>query len=235
MTSIMFRMKNNYEYPYNYTLPYRLPVIIRLDGKAFHTFCKNRKKPFDHILIECLNEAAESLCSSFSTVQMAYLQSDEVSLLLHPYKNLVSEPMFANKIQKLCSVSSSIFTAHFNTAWQQYNLQAKLAYFDSRCFVLPESEVCNYFIARQQDWHRNSLQLLARSLYSHKELDKKNSSELHEMCFAKGENWNDLDTSLKRGRCIIKVNNYWTVDNEIPDFTKDRNYIEKHLVTENVL
>lgn len=235
MSSIMNRMKLNYEEAYNYYLPYRLPIIIRLDGKSFHTFCKNLYRPFDFDLIYTLNYAARMLCSQLQTVQLAYLQSDEISLLLHPYKNLVSEPAYANKIQKLTSISSSIFTANFNYRWREVYEEPKLAYFDSRCFVLPESEVCNYFIARQQDWNRNSVQLLARSLYSQKELHKKNISQLHELCFAKGKNWNNLDTFLRRGRTIIKVNDEWVVDNEIPDFTKDRHYIEKYLVTEDVL
>lgn len=236
MTSIMGRMKTNYEQPYSYVLPYRMPVIIRLDGKSFHTWTKGLDRPFDKSLIECLDAAAINLCRELDTVQLAYLQSDEINLLLHPYKKLVSKPVYANKIQKLCSITASIFTAHFNYLWFQYakcnGYEQRLAYFDSRCFVLPEAEVCNYFIARQQDWTRNSIQLLARSLYSHKELENKKCNELQELCFIKGVNWNDLETHLKRGRCVVKQGEGWTLDNKIPEFTKDRTYIEKHLEVE---
>ena len=51
---------------------------------------------------------------------------------------------------------------------------------------------------------RNSIQMLARSLYPHKECENKNTSELQEMCFQKGQNWDKLDTGLKRGRGFIK-------------------------------
>lgn len=231
----MSRMKNNYEHPYNYVLPHRLPVIIRLDGKAFHTWCKGLDKPFDQSLIECLNTSTLNLCEQLDTVQLAYLQSDEISLLLHPYKKLNSEPVYGNKIQKLASITASIFTAHFNYLWNiqtEYKSVHKLAYFDSRCFVLPEAEVVNYFIARQQDWTRNSIQLLARSLYSHKELENKNCNELQELCFKKGKNWNDLPSYLKRGRCVIKTKG-WVIDHDIPQFTEDRFYIEKYLKTDD--
>lgn len=74
--------------------------------------------------------------------------------------------------------------------------------------------------------------MLAQSLYSHKELHKKNNSELQELCFQKGKNWNDLDISLKRGRCCVYADSKWIIDENIPIFTQDRNYIEKHLEVE---
>src|SRR6185295_8112555 len=78
------------------------------------------------------------------------------------------------------------------------------AYFDARVFVLPESEVANYFIWRQQDATRNSIQMAAKSLYSQAELHGKNTSQLQDMIHAKGQNWNDLPAGLKRGRCAVR-------------------------------
>jgi hypothetical protein len=138
----------------------------------------------------------------------------------------------------------------------------KRAAFDARVFPLPEFEVCNYFIWRQQDWTRNSVQMMARSLFSHKECHKKNNSQLQEMIHQAGKNWNDLDIHLKRGQCIVKetyevdpgatyqldpgesipkgfikpgetvTRSRWAVDNNIPIFTQDRDYIDKHLARE---
>lgn len=71
--------------------------------------------------------------------------------------------------------------------------------------------------------------MLGQSLFSHKELHKKSLSDIQEMCFQKGVNWNDWPTHWKRGRCFIKGE----LDNEIPIFTQDRNYIERHLQTED--
>lgn len=118
----------------------------------------------------------------------------------------------------------------------------KPAQFDSRVFSIPETDVVNYFLARQQDWTRNSIQMMARSFYSSKECKNKNNGKLQEMIFQKGKNWNDLDTYLKRGRCVVKkefeltcpkiIRAKWVVDNEIPIFSQDREYISKYLGVE---
>jgi len=109
------------------------------------------------------------------------------------------------------------------------------ATFDSRAFLIPYDEVANYFIWRQQDATRNSIQMVARSMYSHKELAGKKTSALHDMLMEKGVNWNDYPTVCKRGCCIIQkevrlendlVRRKWVTDLEIPIFTQDRGYIE---------
>lgn len=259
------RFKNYYENCYKTYLPRRMPLIIRLDGKAFHTLTRNCEKLFDKNIINLMDETAKYLCENIQGAQLAYVQSDEISILVHNYKRLTSSAWFDNELQKIVSVSASLATSKFNyhqiaNKLKQWNeedrdmdldKELKLAHFDSRAFVLPENEVCNYFLWRQKDWERNSIQMLARSLYSHKELQGKKHTDLQEMCFQKGHNWNDLEISLKRGRCIVKEikyisteivpmimdncvpnGNYWIVDNEIPIFKDDRNYIEKWLEIE---
>lgn len=249
--SIGGRMKNNYENVFKYRLPERMPVIIRLDGRAFHTLTKRFKKPFDKNFIFFMNETARYLCKEIQGVQLAYIQSDEISLLLHNYKKLDSQSWFNNEIQKMCSISagiaSSVFTvllSDFEYAkHNQYNTWIIPQQFDSRCFVLPEAEVVNYFIWRQKDWERNSIQMLAQSLYSHKELKNKNNLELQDMCWQKDKDWEDLDVDLLRGRCIRKlyetqisetdtVPEVWSLDNNIPIFAEHRDYIERYLKVE---
>ena len=251
--SIGGRFKQNYEYPFKYKLPERMPVIIRLDGRAFHSLTKKCEKPFDNDFINLMDRTAIFLCKEIQNVQFAYIQSDEISLLLHNYKKLNSQSWLNNEIQKMCSISAAMASSFFSVLLNVF-IENTLKYggniiypqFDSRCFVLPEAEICNYFIWRQKDWERNSIQMLAQSLFSYNELHKKTNVELQEMCFQKGKNWNDLDTSLKRGRCVIKkvpvdvesgdgikiLNPEWKVDNEIPIFTQDKNYIEKYLEVE---
>jgi tRNA(His) 5'-end guanylyltransferase len=81
----------------------------------------------------------------------------------------------------------------------------KVAYFDSRVFTIPEiGEVVNYLIWRQQDATRNSIQMGAQSLYSQKELHGKNTSDLQELMFQKGVNWDKYPVGFKRGRVIVK-------------------------------
>jgi tRNA(His) 5'-end guanylyltransferase len=236
-------MKRNYEGVFRLQLPARMPIILRVDGRAFHTLTRHCHRPFDAGLMAAMDGVAVALCEEISGAQVAYVQSDEVSVLIHPYKRLQSQCWFAGDVQKIVSISASIATAAFNqlhpTAFTQ---SLAVANFDSRVFVLPEAEVCNYFVWRQKDAERNSLQMLARSLYSHAALDEKNGSDLQEMCFQKGKNWNDLPAAQKRGRCIVPIAAHapegsviargWATDPDTPIFTQDRNYIERFLATE---
>ena len=217
------RIKGYYESPFKIKLPMRMPVIIRLDGKAFHTYTKKYEKPFDSVLVARMVDTAKYLCENIQGAELAYTQSDEISILLHNYKRLNSGSWFDNEIQKIVSISAGMASSYFSMD------SGELVQFDSRVFVLPEQEVCNYFIWRQQDWERNSIQMLSQSLYSHKQLQKKNQSQLQELCFKKGKNWNDLSIQLKRGTCIVKNEREWGIDYNIPIFTRNRNYIEKRL------
>lgn len=247
------RMKS-YEDAYRISLPIRMPVILRIDGKAFHTYTKGCKRPVDQGLVDCMNVTAKELCKNLQGCQVAYVQSDEISLLLNNYHDLETQSWFQNNLQKMVSVSAGIASATFTVnspmIWgTKESIPTvkimKPAYFDSRAFIIPKEDVVNYFLWRQQDATRNSVQMLARSLYSHKECTDKNNSELQEMCFQKGINWNDCPTPQKRGRCIIKksvekeaynrmtdkwetaIRSSWEVDNEIPVFSQDREYINR--------
>ena len=234
------RMKNNYENIWKTKLPMRMPVIIRLDGRAFHTLTKKCIKPFDPIFIEVMQNTTNWLCNSIQGAELAYTQSDEISILLHNYKKLESQAWFDNEIQKIVSISAASASAYFSTIYNSYQHSQfpekihdfKVITFDSRVFVLPENEVCNYFIWRQQDWERNSIQMLAQSLYSSKQLHKKNKIELGKMCYDKGKDWNELEPHLRRGTCCVKEKEKWIIDNDIPLFTTEREYIEKRLEVE---
>lgn len=212
------RMKN-YENSFRHYLSKRMPVILRVDGSHFHTYTKGCKRPVDQGLVECMNDTAIELCKKVQGCQLAYVQSDEISLLVTNYQDIDTQSWFDNNLQKMISISASIasvtFTMNSWKIWVPVKVDPgadpasecdfnKPAYFDSRAFVLPKEDVNNYFLWRQQDATRNSVQMLARTLYSHKELNNKNNSELQDMCWNKGINWNDCPTFQKRGRCIVK-------------------------------
>lgn len=108
------RMKENYEQISKYKLTRRLPVIIRVDGKAFHTFTRGFKKPFDDILVESMQQTMKYLCENIQGAVFAYTQSDEISILLCDYKRLNSSAWFDNEVQKMCSISASMATLEFN-------------------------------------------------------------------------------------------------------------------------
>ena len=224
------RMKQYYEYPFKYKIPRRLPVIVRLDGRAFHSLAKKLKfeKPFDRDFIRGMKKITRKLVDEVQNVKFAYIQSDEISLLLIDYENYATQAWFDGNIQKITSVSAGIASALFSKLFDT------LAVFDSRIFVLPRSEVVNYFIWRQQDWMRNSVQMLARSYFSHNELFCLNQEEMRDKLHTeKGVMWEMLPDYLKHGSCYYKDDISWYEDNDIPIFSKSRGYIEKYVYPEN--
>lgn len=107
------RMKK-YEYITRTYLVPRMPVIIRLDGKAFHTFTRGFKRPFDEVLISTMQDTTKYLCENIQGCVLGYTQSDEITLVLVDYKKLNSCAWFDNNIQKMCSIAASMATFAFN-------------------------------------------------------------------------------------------------------------------------
>lgn len=222
------RIKDQYELRTRYLLPRRTYTVIRVDGKAFHTLTKGFVRPFDSDLMKIMNETAIAMCRQIQGACLGYVQSDEISIILTDFATPQTDAWFDGNVQKIASVSASMATAAFNKlmankALDQYMLdgftkgkfygyakderdrEPKMAFFDSRVFTIPDvTEVFNYLIWRQQDASRNSIQASAQALYNQKELHGKNTSELQEMIFQKGINWNDYTSGEKRGRAIVK-------------------------------
>lgn len=208
------RMKGNYEDRTRYLLPRRTYTIIRLDGKAFHTYTRGLNKPFDKGLFEDMDAAIIAMLPQIQGAVFAYTQSDEISILLTDFDQPTTSAWFDGNLQKVCSVSSAIITAEFNKQrWERDALLNKatpdfenIAFFDSRVFTIPDRiEVMNYFIWRNQDCARNSVSMLAQANFSHKELQGKSTPEKHEMLHQKGVNWaTDFTDGEKNGRLIVK-------------------------------
>ena len=218
------RMKEFYENRSKTYLTRRVPVIIRLDGKAFHTFTKGFKRPYDEILHSTMNDTMKYLCENIQGCKLGYTQSDEITLLLTDYDNLQTDAWFGYSVQKMCSVAASMATMAFNRFFyrhycdiftfakdepQEYTQtlfdKIGIAMFDARCFSIPKEEVTNCFIWRQQDATRNAIQMLGQCNFSHKQLDKKSCNDIQEMLMTeKGINFNDMPTEFKRGICCYK-------------------------------
>lgn len=213
------RMKSFYEDRYRISLPRRTNIVIRIDGKAFHTYTKGLKRPYDEGLLEDMNLTTKFLCESVQGAKLGYVQSDEISIVLHDYNDLSTDAWFDHNLQKMCSISASLATAKFNqlrndrfaTQRGGFMRPPGLAMFDARVFVIPEQEeVVNYLIWRQQDATRNSISMAAQSMFSHKELQGKSSDEMQELMFTlKGVNWNDYPTRFRRGAAVIKVTDHY--------------------------
>lgn len=262
------RIKTYYENRTRAYLPRRTYTIVRVDGKSFKTYTKGLNKPFDDGLIDDMNETACYLCKNIQGAKFGFVQSDEISILLTDFDKISTDAWFDGNIQKMVSVAASMATSKFNqlrlfrymkdrfneggvnrieleTAYQ-YNewlvelSNLKLAEFDARVFTISsKAEVANCFIWRQQDCVRNSILTVAQSLYGHKEMEGKNTSELQEIIFQKGQNWNDYAPKYKRGRFIFKqefeidndnylskpaIRSHWIAD-ECPIFTQDMKFL----------
>ena len=252
------RMKEFYEQPYRMFLTRRTPVIIRCDGKSFHQYVKKCgfTRPFDDDFIDLMNSTAKELCKQIQGAKCAYVQSDEISLLLTDYDDIKTDAWFGYNIQKMASISASIATSAFIKAYLNNAISTTYANpyqksfprsvielgdaetieecisfpnFDARVFNIPAKEISNYFLWRQQDAVRNSIQAVAQSLYSQNELHGADSNKLQEMIFQKGVNWNDYDYGKKRGRFITKqqyekdgaIRNKWELTETPMQFTAD--------------
>jgi len=199
------RMKSFYEDASRFYLTRRTPVIMRLDGKAFHTLTKDCEKPFDNRLSLSMEETAEELMKEIQGAKFAYSQSDEISILITDFETIETGAWFDYNIQKMCSVSASIASNAFNSQGiLQRGGTEKLAEFDCRVFNIPKEEVVNYFRWRYKDWLRNSIQMLAQSHFSQKELHGKKREDLHEMLHNIGVNWADLSNKWKNGIVLSK-------------------------------
>ena len=250
------RMKENYENVAKSKLVRRMPVAIRIDGKAFHTFTKGFNKPFDKVLMQTVQRTTEYLCKNIQGCVFGYTQSDEISLILIDYKKLNSSAWFDYQVQKTCSVAASMATMAFNkyfeeevaSWWREYSLDPeefdkmssqekvygnaiyKGALFDARCFNIPKEEVGNLIYWRQLDAVRNSINMVAQSVFSHKSLQGLSCNDmLNKLLEEKDINWNDLPTECKHGTALYYENGDWVIDRDMPILKNNWDYINKHI------
>jgi tRNA(His) guanylyltransferase len=178
-----------------------LPIIARVDGRAFHTWTRGMQRPYDEPLQRLFDEVTKFLLEETDAV-IGYTQSDEINLILYNDGKVDSQVLFDGRVAKLTSVLASIATAKFNALVPNLipSKIGRLAYFDCRVWNVPnEQEAVNCLIWRELDATRNSIQMAAQSQYSQKQLQNKNTSEMQEMLWQKGINWNDYPARFKRG------------------------------------
>ena len=231
-TSDLANRMKEYEKRNQYYLQKKTPVAIRVDGRSFHTFTKGFKRPFDDILMKSMQETAKYMCENIQGAKFAYVQSDEITIILTDYDTLETDCWFNYRTDKLCSIAASMATMIFNKIFKEkvekfveeggafslaqlnYNqmkmepyLKAieKGAMFDARCFNIPKEEVTNLIYWRQLDATRNSIQMVGQANFSHKELQNKSCNDIQDMLHEqRGINWNDYPTVYKRGTACIK-------------------------------
>jgi tRNA(His) guanylyltransferase len=244
------RMKSYYEDRTRYKLPRRTYTIVRVDGKAFHTYTRGLDRPYDERLMLDLGETARFLCEQVAGVRLAYQQSDEISLLMTDLATDTTQAWFDGGVQKICSVTASLATARFN----RLRPNGALALFDSRVFTIPDPvEVANYLVWRQQDATRNSIMAAGQAHFSRSRLHGLSTNQVQELLFQEaGVNWNDYDPRFKRGTAVtprVVVDDVRYTDKRSgeervaagverrvwdvaapPVFTQDRAYLTSHVL-----
>ena len=218
------RMKRDYEDALRLYLPRRTYVVIRIDGRGFHKFTADLERPWSQRLAAALDQAALYLCQEMIGCRFAYGQSDEYSFLLTDFERDDAALWFDGNVQKMVSVSASLFTAAFSKAFES----EKIAAFDSRLMVISQrAEVAGYFLWRQLDASANSLNMLASAHFSHEELLEKSTAEKHDMLHSKGVNWAKQAADFKRGRVVRRTEEGgWRIDAEIPVFNRQPSYLD---------
>ena len=172
-----------------------LPICVRVDGRAFHTFTRGMNRPYDINMSNSMIETMKYLVEKTDAC-IGYVQSDEISLILSDIK----DPMFGGRVQKLTSVIASMATAKFNQEIHKFYPDKPLAEFDCRVWNVPNrTEAANTILWREFDATKNSISMAARAYYSDKQLLNKNSSEKQDLLMEKGINWNDYPDFFKRG------------------------------------
>lgn len=209
-------------------------VIVMLDGKNFSRLVKNKfKKPFDDDFISMMNETAKYVCENVQGCKFAYIQSDEISLVLTDFDTPTTDTFFGNRLCKMQSIIASLATAKFNQLMFQYKLkkhdyertkedsdlslydiddainfigEQDLFQFDCKCWNVPSiNDVFAWFLYRQIDCVRNSKQQAAQAYLPHKKLLKLNTdAQIKLLIEEKDIDWNCYPMGQKYGRFIWK-------------------------------
>ena len=180
-----------------------LPTFARVDGRAFHSFTRGMKRPYDERMSTAMTKAARWLAKE-TNARMSYTQSDEITLTWLS-SDRKSQIWFDGRHSKMVSQIAALATLIFYRACVEImpEYAEKLPSFDARVWQVPNvSEGANVFLWREWDATKNSISMAAHSVYSDKQLHGKNSSDKQEMLFQKGINWNDYPAFFRRGTYI---------------------------------
>ena len=217
-------------------------VIVMLDGRSFSHMIKNKfQKPFDRIFIDMMNETAKYVCKNVQGAKFAYVQSDEISIVLTDFDTPTTDAFFGNRLCKLQSIIASLATSKFNQLMMtklfdnlvdeygntpllscEYVMErisnGQIYQFDCKAWNVPTyNDVFAWLLYRQIDCIRNSKQQTAQTYLSHKELMKRNTDEQVALLKERKDiDWNEFDDDLKFGRFIYKVKKTLYTEDDSP-------------------
>jgi Uncharacterized conserved protein len=194
------RMKSYEAVTRSVLLPHSL-TVLRVDGRAFHSYLRRAEKPYDFGFMADMQGVAEDLCREVSGTVFAYGQSDEISLVISDV-DPQSQPWFGGVVQKMASVAASVATAGLISRRSAEGRPQ----FDARVFTLPSwVEAANYVIWRQRDAVRNSISMAAQAKFSQRQLHGVPTDQMQQLLWSHhGINWNDYPAEAKRGWVLTR-------------------------------
>jgi len=202
----------------------KLPICVRIDGRAFHSFTRGLNRPYDEGFARAMIETTRYLVEQ-SGAKLGYTQSDEISLIFWTDAER-AQPLFGGKFFKLTSVLASMATAKFNSLIPGFipTKEGTLATFDARVFQVPDlEEAANLILWRWLDARKNSISMAAQAHFSPNQLHGKTTDDRLVMLEEKGIIWENFPSFLKWGTLIQKK----TVTRELTSEELDR-IPEKH-------
>lgn len=192
-----------YENATRHLLPTRTYYIIRCDGRAFHTFTRHTKRPYDPAINDAMDAAAKALAQDLQGTLLAYIQSDELSLVATDLTGPTTQPPYGANLSKLVSLTASVVTAAFNRHWQQHDPKAPDAHFDSRAFTVPDLKtVETYLAARQADCRRNAITMLANHHIGKRQVHGMSTRDRILALQTAGIRLEDIDPGFLHGRLL---------------------------------
>ena len=209
MTELSDRMRAYEQQETSSVFMEHLPILARMDGRAFHRFANKLKRPYDTVFHQMMIETTANLLWE-TGAQIGYTTSDEITLCW-PLQDPKYQMMFGRNKQKLVSSLAAMSTAFFEL--QKFRQDSSVfikntgapCTFDARVWTVPNvHEALNNFQWREAETIKNSISVSARTLYSQKELNGITSDEQQKMMWVKGLNWSDYPADFKRGTYLIK-------------------------------
>lgn len=210
----------DYEIYSTIKVPKNSNIILRLDGRKFHSLSKalNLVKPYDENFYNIITNVCIDIFNQFSP-KFIYTFSDEISILL-------DEIPFSGRVEKINSVFASVASSSFtyyllNDYSNEFNLdnlsdgERNIVFpisFDSRIIPIDGTSISDYFKWRQDECWRNCINgygiWALKKEYSSEEANERikglKSSDIHDLLFERGINLNDMDTWKKRGIGVYK-------------------------------
>jgi tRNA(His) 5'-end guanylyltransferase len=183
-----------------------LPVLARLDGRAFHTFTRDLKRPYDHGMSVSMIETARYLVQEMQAL-VAYTQSDEITLAWYEPSTSTADYAFDGRFQKLASVLAGMASARFTKLLLEHlpHKAEETPHFDCRVWQVPTlQDAVDVFVWREDDATKNSITMAACAYYPDAQLAGKHSGEKQELLWQKGVNWNDYPAFFKRGTYLAR-------------------------------